>query len=57
MKKFSTPLISKSEESEVSEQSCGPRKSTLDFIRNFARACQTLPLRNDDGELSAFVLN
>ena len=57
MKKFSTPLISKSDESEDPEQSFGPRKSTLDFIRNFARACQSLPLRNDGGKLSAFMLN
>ncbi|MDE5567716.1 MAG: hypothetical protein K2K00_02485 [Muribaculaceae bacterium] len=57
MKKISTPLISESEEPMMSDKSFGPRKSTLEFIRNFARACQTLPLRNDEGELSAFVLN
>lgn len=56
MKKISTPLISETEMSGESEL-CGPRKTTLEFIRNFARVCQKLPLSNDEGKLSAFVLN
>lgn len=57
MKKISTPSVSRQEDANVSEKLYEPRKKTLDFVRNFARVCQSLPLCEGRGNLSAIVLN
>ncbi len=58
MKKISTPSL-KRQEAAVSTfestESIGPSKSTLAFIRSFARACKSIQLVSND--MSVIVVN
>lgn len=57
MKKISTQSISHVSYETSKREDVAPRQKTLDFIRSFARACQSLSLSDGRSGLSAIVLN
>lgn len=57
MKKF-YPLTSEADSSQkVSQEPVSPRLSTIEFIRSFARACQSVTGDGMPPALSAVILN
>lgn len=57
MKKISTPSLKRQEAAMSTSEPQGPSQSTLAFIRNFARACKSLPLCDSDSRLASVIVN
>lgn len=57
MKKFSTPYLERQIVVSADASDFAPRLSTIEFIKSFARACQSLPLQSSSPALSSVVLN
>lgn len=60
MKQISTPSSRRREEQFSSSQPgepLSPSKTTIDFIKSFARACKPLHLNSNNFALSSIVIN
>lgn len=57
MKKIFTQSVSEVSVETQRQEDAVPRQKTLNFIRNFARACQGINLTESRTELSVMVLN